>query len=166
MKKLTLFLAPLLIGCTACGQLLAPLAGEWGQGSKYRNDVNAVTPGMTAGEVTVKIGAAQKINASDGVYVGWQEWVYPTGSVLMQRGKVHSVYALPATEEVIADLQAANQKKKFNWKEFGWEGDKKSVQERDAKESQEREDSIWGNTVAPRKTNSGATLGAGMTPER
>lgn len=141
-----------LLAPTGCGAIMSNFAGEWGQLSKDRNDVAAVKAGMRVSEVTNKIGKPERMEEGDNVYAGWQQWIYPTGYLLVYRGEVRQVYVKPRDAAVEAALAKAN-KKGF---EFGFEDAKKSNIERDAADLKREQEELWGATRKVAKNPYGA----------
>lgn len=131
---------------SGCAQVLSPLAGEWGQLSKDRNNVAAIKPGTRVPDVTTKIGKPQRMEEGEDIYAGWQQWFYPTGSLLVYRGEVKSVQVTPMTETVAADLKKANKK----GIELAFEEDKKENQKTEAEQREEHEKMMWGRDGKPK----------------
>ncbi len=80
------------------GALLLLLAGgcNAAQWANQQRNVTLAKPGMTASKVASTIGKPTYILYSDGVNAGWEEWVYPTGSVFLQRLVVKKILERPA----------------------------------------------------------------------
>lgn len=141
-------------GCDA----VSNLAGDWGENSKDKDDVSAIKPGMNSSDVVVKIGKAHKMVEGDLVYSGWQEWVYPTGSLVLYRGVVRQVNVKPLTSSQLAVLK--NPDKKYDLNLNILEGDKNETAV--AKEETSQANDIWpeDNFIpAKPKITSGLTTG-------
>ncbi|GHV21726.1 hypothetical protein AGMMS49959_11320 [Planctomycetales bacterium] len=137
----TWFLLALVAVLSGCGgAIMSQFAGEWGQFSDDRNDVTAVRAGMRTTDILPKIGKPEKIEAGENVYAGWQEWIYPTGSLLVYRGEVKQVFAETRDAETMTKLAKAN-KKGF---ELGFESDKKENQKTKEEELAQQEKIMWG----------------------
>lgn len=79
------------------GTIFLLLAGGCNM-AKWANQQRSVTlaqPGMTASKLASTIGKPTYILYSDGVNAGWEEWVYPTGSVFLQRLVVKKILERP-----------------------------------------------------------------------
>ena len=123
-----------------CASIISPLAGEWGQLSKDRNDVAVIKKGTGVMDVIAKIGKPQHIADGENVYAGWQQWDYPTGTLLVYRGEVRMVSVKARTKEVEAELAKANAK----GFDFGMHYNSKEAQKADAEELEREKEELWG----------------------
>lgn len=127
----------LLGGCDAASNL----AGDWGEHSKSRGDVSAAEEGMSVSDVLLKLGKANEIEEGELIYEGWQEWKYPTGTLLIYRGVVRQVSVRPLTESQLAKLK--NKDKKYDLDLKVLEGDKEEGLYSKNTSTSRKEDDIW-----------------------
>lgn len=98
---LCLFVLPLLLlGAGGCGEYIG---GSWGQLSPHRNDVTKVKKGWAPRTVINYIGEPLHVDVGQNVGIGWQEWIYPTGSVVFYRMEVTAVHVRHQGNEQLAE---------------------------------------------------------------
>ncbi len=68
---------------------------EWAKYSSHKGDVSVVKKNVSPKDVLTIIGQPARINYGDGVGAGWEEWVYPTGSIFFYRMRVRMVESRP-----------------------------------------------------------------------
>lgn len=152
----------LLGGCSSVSEI----AGEWGKNSPDKDNVSAVKEGMDSTDVILKIGKPHEVSEGENLYAGWQEWTYPTGSLVVYRGKVQSVLAKQLTKEQLATLKDPKNKYDLNLKKL--EGDYKK--EEDSAGKVEGANGIWAvdsmNETAPiAPGNSKGIVGKAENPD-
>jgi len=69
--------------------------GDWAKYSKHKNDVSAVRKGWGINKVLTTVGKPEFMHKGEDIGAGWEEWVYPTGSVVFYRLEVVAVQVRP-----------------------------------------------------------------------
>jgi len=132
-----------LVFTPACSDIATKLAGDWADNSPDKNMVSAAKKGMRANDIIVKIGKPQKVIEGDLVYAGWQEWVYPTGSLFLQRGEVRMIQARPLTKEQLTKLKKEGILPDAVKNLSPLEGDAKENQKSELELAEENEEDKW-----------------------
>lgn len=83
---------PLLL--TVLPVLAAGCPGE-GKWNLAQMDVRNAKEDMTETQVRMSVGEPDTVIPGDGVYIGWEEWVYPNGSIFFHRMRVKEVVTRP-----------------------------------------------------------------------
>ncbi len=68
---------------------------DWAKFSKDKNNVNVIRKGWGQNQVLTKIGRPESLRKGNDLGAGWEEWVYPTGSVVFYRMEVVAVQVRP-----------------------------------------------------------------------
>lgn len=68
---------------------------DWAKMSPHKGDVTKVKKGWTRSNVLTVCGRPIRSDEGEGVGVGWEEWIYPTGSIFFYRGEVMLIEARP-----------------------------------------------------------------------
>lgn len=107
-RWMALLLLPFLLApLTGCDDYIG---GSWGQLSPDRNDVTKVEKGWNPRRVINRIGEPLHVDHGQNVGIGWQEWIYPTGSVVFYRMEVATVHVRHrGNEDLARQLREADQ---------------------------------------------------------
>ena len=81
----------ILLGCL--GLETGCLTGDNFYGQQVPKKIDKAQVGWPISAVMEKIGRPLHVAIGTGVYIGWEEWVYPTGSIFIYRQEVR--YLLP-----------------------------------------------------------------------